>query len=323
MSAQREVDHPIIAASPAMRHAVAIARRFAPTELPILLMGPTGSGKELFARQIHQWSEVRGELVDVNAGALPRDMVESLLFGHRRGAFTGAATETEGLIVAAREGTLFLDELASLPAEGQAKLLRALECGEVRRLGDTVTRQVRCRFVAAVPEDIEGRVDRGEFRLDLYQRLAGVVIRLPPLTERSEDIAPLGRAFARAQGRGLSVCAEGVLKRYAWPGNVRELKIAVQRARFLADAPSISGEVMREAIALGRAGVGWEGVDEVEQQGALALVEACRAHDWHVGRAARALGVGQATLYRRLREAGVDLQSRRRTNDLGAAMRQA
>lgn len=309
---------PIIGVSDAIRRAVGLASRFAATDLPILLVGPTGSGKELFARQIHVWSGGPGEFVDVNAGALPRDMVESLLFGHRRGAFTGATSETRGLIPAAKDGTLFLDELASLPHDGQAKLLRAIESGEVRRLGDTVSLKVRCRFVAAVQEDIDGRVRRGEFRLDLYQRLAGVVIRLPALAERREDLLPLARSFAAGLGCALLPEAEAVLKKYAWPGNVRELKIAMQRARFLADSTPIDGGVMREAIELGRAGgAPWAVVGGGEEE-AQALVEVCREHGWHVGRTARALGVGHATLYRKLRRAGVDISMWREPGALAA-----
>jgi DNA-binding NtrC family response regulator len=301
------VDCPIIAVSPEIRRAIGLALRFAPTDLPILLVGPTGSGKEMFARYIHEWSGRRGALVDVNAGALPREMVESLLFGHQRGAFTGAHADTPGLIAAADGGTLFLDELASLPLEGQAKLLRALESGEIRPLGATRNRPLCCRFVAAVQDDIDRRVRDGEFRLDLYQRLTGLVIRLPALIERTEDILPLARGFARGTGRRLSTGAEGVLLEYPWPGNVRELKAAILRAGFLApDGDEVGAPTMRDAIALGAP----VEPPKVSTRGSSWSVEAlttlCAANDWDIGRAARITGIGRATLYRRLRSAGID-----------------
>jgi DNA-binding NtrC family response regulator len=298
-------DCPIVAVSASMRRAVGLALRFAPTELPILLVGPTGSGKELFARQIHIWSRRAGPLVDINAGALPREMVESLLFGHRRGAFTGAVQSTEGLVTAAGQGTLFLDELASLPAEGQAKLLRVLECGQVRPLGETLNRPVRCRFVAAVQDDLDAKIASGAFRPDLYQRLAGVVIRIPALAERPEDVVPLARRFAFEQGKVLTVEAEVALLAQRWPGNVRELRSAIVRATLLGEGGSILETELREAIALSgpaiarlpRAVAGPPGID---------LVAHCRAHEWEIESAAAALGVSRATLYRRLRESGID-----------------
>jgi DNA-binding NtrC family response regulator len=298
-------DCPIVAVSAAMRRAVGLALRFAPTELPVLLVGPTGSGKELFARQIHTWSRRGGPLVDVNAGALPREMVESLLFGHRRGAFTGAVQSTEGLVTAAGQGTLFLDELGAFPAEGQAKLLRVLECGEVRPLGETQNRPVRCRFIAAVQDDLESKIASGAFRADLYQRLAGVVIRIPALAERPEDIVPLARRFAFEQGKVLSVEAEVALVAQRWTGNVRELRSAVIRATMLGEGGSVLESELREAIALcapvaprlPRGLAGPPGVD---------LVAHCRAHGWDIESAAEAVGVSRATLYRRLRESGID-----------------
>lgn len=300
-------DCPIIGVSPALRRAIGLALRFAPTEVPILLVGPTGSGKEMFARHLHGWSGRRGELVDVNAGALPREMMESLLFGHQRGAFTGAHIDTPGLIAAAEEGTLFLDELGSLPMEGQAKLLRALESGEYRPLGATRNRPLRCRFVAAVQDDIDRRVREGSFRLDLYQRLTGLVIRLPALAERTEDILPLARGFAAGAGRGLSGGAEAVLAEYVWPGNVRELKAAIIRATFLAtEGDEVTAAIMREAIALGAPVVSRHVAVRAPSWSVEGLTTLCAANDWDIERAARITGIGRATLYRRLRSAGID-----------------
>lgn len=298
-------DCPIVAASAAMKRAVGLALKFAPTGLPILLVGPTGTGKELFARQIHRWSRRPEPFVDVNAGALPREMIESLLFGHRRGAFTGAVEAAEGLILAAGAGTLFLDELTSLPLEGQAKLLRVLENGEVRRLGESVNRPAHCRFVAAVQEDLDGKIGRGEFRADLYQRLAGVVIRLPPLVDRREDIVPLARAFVREADAELLPEGEAALAEYPWPGNARELRAAIHRAVHLVEGRMVTPGAVREAIEL----CAPRRMSLSPREGAPvtdALIEACGAHAWDVGQAAAALGIGRTTLYRKLREAGID-----------------
>lgn len=294
---------PIIGISPAIQRAIALARRFAPTGTPILLVGPTGCGKELFARQIHLWSGRPGAFIDVNAAALPREMIESLLFGHRRGAFTGATEAADGLMAAAGGGTLFLDELASLPPEGQAKLLRAVENGEVRRLGDVTNRAVECRFLGAVQDDLEERITRGSFRADLFHRLAGAVIRLPALAERREDIGLLARHFAAGCGAVLPAASEGELLQHDWPGNVRELRSAVIRARHLEDQEVISPQAIRDALALtstlgGRLGLGAAAIADP-------LIELCRRHAWDIGRAAADAGVSRATLYRRLRAQGI------------------
>lgn len=192
---------PIVGVSAAIQKAVALVEHFAPTGFAILIVGATGTGKELLARHIHHRSRRRGELVDVNCGALPREMAESLLFGHRRGAFTGAVESTVGHVERADGGTLFLDEVLHLPPEGQVKLLRVLETGDVQRLGEGRKRNVDLRIVAAAQDDTTERLGLGVFRRDLYQRLAGVVIHLPPLAERPEDIVPLAAHFAARRSR--------------------------------------------------------------------------------------------------------------------------
>lgn len=184
---------PLIGRSPAITAVRDRISRVARSNLPVLLIGPTGAGKEVVARHLHAMSNRRGRLVDVNCGALPRDMIESLLFGHRRGAFTGALETTVGYIARADGGTLFLDELASLPHEGQAKLLRVLETREVLPLGSGMAQRVDFRVVAAVQADIYTRVDSGQFRDDLFHRVAGLTLHLPGLGARPEDIEPTTR----------------------------------------------------------------------------------------------------------------------------------
>ena len=302
-------DSPIIGRSPAIRRAAALAEKFAPTEVSILLVGATGTGKELFAECIHEWSGRRGALVDINCGALPQEMVESLLFGHRRGAFTGAVDGVEGLIAAADGGTLFLDELSSLPVEAQVKLLRVLENGEVRRVGDTDKRRIRFRVVAAVQDDFDTRVRRGDFRLDLYQRVAGVVLRLPPLVERREDLWDLVEHFAGKRGIVLAPEVRGVVERYPWPTNVRELRAAVERAGFLTDGGHIDAPTMLEAIELGAPPGNQKGgarrpPDASEEPRQLEAL--LRRHHGDVRAAAAEVGVSRSTLYQRLRVGGVE-----------------
>src|SRR3989442_1251533 len=215
----------IVGVSPAIRRGLVVAERYARTRLPILLVGATGTGKELFAKHIHVLSGRPGQLVDVNCCALPRDMVESLLFGHRRGAFTGAVESTVGYVERSDGGTLFLDELQSLAFEAQGKLLRVLESGEVGRLGAGTTQRVDLRLVGAVQDDINDAVEGGRFRRDLFQRAAGVVIELAPLAARPEDVVPLAEHFAGLQGRRLEPGVEHRLLNYSWPRNGRERQL--------------------------------------------------------------------------------------------------
>ncbi len=207
--------------------------------LPVLILGESGTGKEVLARAIHRWSRLRGDLVAIHCGAIPRDLLESELFGYARGAFTGAAGEKPGLIEAADGGTLFLDEIGEMGTEAQMKMLRVLEGGEVRRLGELRPRRTALRLVAATHRDLEAEVDRGSFRLDLFHRIRGVVVRVRPLRERRGDIPLLAVKFLAASVcAGLRFAPEGLasLVAHGWPGNVRELRTVVQRAAHLTRA---------------------------------------------------------------------------------------
>lgn len=306
-------DTVIIGASLEIRRAIAIARRFATSHLPILLMGETGTGKELFAQEIHRWSGRSGPLVDVNCGALPRDLVEGELFGARKGAFTGAFVDRSGLIAQAHGGTLFLDELSCLPLEGQIKLLRALETREVRRLGDTAKRAIDFRLVGAVQDGLEHAVREGRFRLDLFQRLAGVVIELPALAARVEDIVLLAAHFAALKSRQLCPGVNRVLLEHHWPGNVRELRMVIERAIVL-DEPgdlTVTAQAVAQAIDLG------SDCREPKSTRRVMLVQTQSERDALLAAAARVgsdrhklaseLGVSMATLYRRLSRLGISL----------------
>jgi len=295
----------IVGVSPAIRRAVALAERYARTRLPVLVVGATGTGKELLAQHIHERSGRSGPLVDVNCCALPRDMVESLLFGHRRGAFTGAVDSSIGHLERSDRGTLFLDEVTSLAVEAQGKLLRTLETGEVQPLGASAKRRLDLRVVAAAQDDIGRAVTTVRFRRDLFQRLAGVVIELPPLAARLEDVLPLARHFAALQGRRLEAGVERVLLNYAWPGNVRELRLTIERAVQLADNGTLPASALAESIGLG----GTAPPEAAETSGErAALARLCESHEWHGGEIARALGISRTTLHRRLRELGLSLR---------------
>jgi two-component system response regulator PilR (NtrC family) len=220
--------------------------------LPVLIGGESGTGKEVIARAIHQWSGLDGEFVAIHCGAIPRELLESELFGHTRGAFTGAAGEKPGLVEVADGGTLFLDEIGEMGTEAQMKLLRVLESGEVRRVGDTRVRKVQVRIVAATHRDLPSLVAEREFRLDLYHRIRGLETRLSPLRDRRGDVVPLALHLLRPlRGRAalrLSDAAVGRLFAYDWPGNVRELKAVLLRAAYLSLA---LGSSVIEADILG------------------------------------------------------------------------
>lgn len=305
----------IVGESAAIRNAVAMAERYAPTRMPVLIIGATGTGKELFAQYIHAQSARQGELIDVNCGALPREMIESLMFGHRRGSFTGAATDTSGLVVDSDRGTLFLDELHCLATEAQVKLLRVLETGEVRRLGDRLKRRVDLRVVAAVQEDVEARLDEGELRHDLYHRIAGVVIRLPSLHERAEDIPLLAARFAADQGQVLEPGSTQLLTNYPWPGNVRELRLAIERAGHLVANGTLPPSAIAEAIdqVSRHAAPERAVVERLPQEQSIArerMLATCIECDWNYQRIATTLKMGKSSVYRRLTRLGISLRDR-------------
>ncbi|MBX3234035.1 MAG: sigma 54-dependent Fis family transcriptional regulator [Labilithrix sp.] len=240
----------LVGASPPMLRLFEIVERVAASDIDTLVLGESGTGKELVATEIIQRSaRADGPLVVVDCGAISPSLVESELFGHVRGAFTGADREREGAFEAADGGTLFLDEIGELPLELQPKLLRALENREVRRVGQNRGKRVDVRVIAATNRDLEPEVNRGRFREDLYYRLAKLTVRIPPLRERLDDVPLLARAFLQALGRPRAIddAVLADLARHDWPGNVRELRNHVERSLVLSDAslPHRSGTVRR------------------------------------------------------------------------------
>jgi transcriptional regulator with PAS, ATPase and Fis domain len=309
----------LIGRSVAMDRIFRLIENLEHSEATVLLTGESGTGKELLARAIHGRSPRRsGPFVAVNCGALPGELLESELFGHVRGAFTGAVKERAGRFEVAAGGTLFLDEVGDLPLPLQVKLLRVLQERSFERLGESQPRRADARIVAATNVDLHRAVPEGRFREDLYYRLRVVPIEIPPLRERREDIEPLAtyllaRVAAR-QGRALRLSPDALraLLRYPWPGNAREMENALEYAVAVCkgqtvlpeDLPSElqGGPAAGEAAFASRrraAGVASTGL------GADRLRQALEAHRWRRSEAARALGISRATLWRRMREAGL------------------
>ena len=251
----------LIVEGPAMKEVLRVVQKVAPTNTTVLIEGESGTGKEVVARALHELSpRAERAFVAVNCGAIPEQLIESELFGHAKGAFTDARTARRGLFEEAEGGTLLLDEIGELPLAVQPALLRVLQEGEVRRVGDARSARVDVRVLAATNKDLAQLVAAGRFREDLYYRLNVVQLRLPPLRERTEEIAALATRFIDQQAaragvpaRPLSPRAMDLLMRYRWPGNVRELENALERALVLSDDESIEAESLPEAVRAGAA----------------------------------------------------------------------
>ena len=329
----------IVGTSPPMRRIFRLVSKVARTDSTVLLIGESGTGKELIARSLHlQSRRASGPFIPVNVGALPETLVESELFGYARGAFTGAAADRPGLIEAADGGTLFLDEIGDMPLSSQVKLLRTLESNEVRRLGETTTRLVDVRVIAATHRDLQRMAAEGRFREDLYYRLNVVQIDLPALRERREDIGLLASYFldriAQREGRNLrfSPAAAALLEHYDYPGNVRELENAIEHAFAVAEGDTVMPDDLPAAIraprllprtpqdgdsgsprtpatepvaapaaGAGAARDGWS-LAEVEKEHIQRVLE---RHRGNTTVAARQLGISRTTLWRKLRQYGI------------------
>lgn len=245
----------IIASSTGMRDAISLAERVAPHPTTVLITGDSGTGKELIARLIHDASGRPGSFVPVNCGAIPENLLESELFGHVKGSFTGATGDRIGLFEEANRGTLFLDEIGELPPQLQVKLLRALQEGEIRRVGESRSRKVDVRTLAATARDLEAETQSGDFRTDLYYRLNVLRVHLPPLRHRTDDIPILARHFLTTYSERLGVsvtafepAAMKMLQAYAWPGNVRELQNVVERVVVLSNGDKITDSELPASI---------------------------------------------------------------------------
>jgi DNA-binding NtrC family response regulator len=303
----------VVAESPRSRELLALVRRVAPSRSTVLIQGESGTGKELVARLLHYWSERVGRaFVAVNLKAFAEGVLESELFGHEKGAFTGAVSARAGCFERADGGTLFLDEIGEIPPDFQAKLLRVLQEGEVLRVGGVRACPVDVRVVAATNRVLRDEIAAGRFREDLYFRLNVIPIQLLPLRARREDVVPLARHFlahhAAEAGRRLAFTAdaEEVLAAHAWPGNVRELENAVERAVVLARGEAITPEdLLLEAgtdLPAARDGTLQDALDGAAAARIRGALEAARGNR---AEAARALGIDRTTLYRMMRRLGL------------------
>ncbi len=310
----QKVERPVVAESVGMRAVLDLADRVAPTEAVVLVTGESGVGKELVARRIHGRSgRAAGPFVAVNCAAIPRDLLESELFGHKKGSFTGASGAREGRFRKARGGTLFLDEVGEIPAEVQVKLLRVLQERVVDVVGSDEPVPVDCRIVAATNQDLEAMVEQGTFREDLFYRLNVIRIVVPPLRERIEDIAPLATAFLEEFGAGRSLHVPETLlhtlRQRRWRGNVRELRNTCERLAILAPA----GAVREEDLPPERpwqGTTGWvskipDGVGLFDLEREVIVHTLQRLHG-NVSAAARALRVPRHILAYRIEKHGID-----------------
>jgi len=309
----------LVVESAGMRQALELVARVAEHNTTVLITGESGTGKEVVARAIHRASPRAGNaFVGINCAAIPEALLESELFGHVRGAFTGASADKTGLFEAASGGTILLDEIGELPLGLQAKLLRVLQESEIRRVGDQKTRRVDARVLAATARDLEAEVRAGRFREDLFYRIHVVAITLPPLREREADIAPLARHFAarlaQRLGRPLSFSADALvwLEQQPWPGNVRELENAIERAAVLNEKAVLEPQDFQMVPPLRNAerGSGGEEGDgtlksvvEIAERDAIAA--ALKATDGNRRAAAERLGVSLRTLFYKIERYGI------------------
>jgi formate hydrogenlyase transcriptional activator len=305
----------IIGQSSALRRVLEMVEHVAPGDSTVLLLGETGTGKELIARAIHNCSSRRDEsFVKVNCAAIPSGLLESELFGHERGAFTGAITQKVGRLELADRGSLFLDEIGDIPLELQPKLLRVLQEREFERLGSTRTKKVDVRIIAATHRDLEGMILEKQFRSDLFYRLNVVPIFLPPLRERPEDIPLLVQhfveQFARKVGKSIEMIPSGTmeaLRHHPWPGNIRELENVIERAVILSPGPvlRVSPQDLRTRVTPGQTAHHPQTLEEVERNHILKTLKETR---WTLsgpsGAAAR-LGLNRSTLYFRMKKLGI------------------
>ncbi len=289
----------VVYESRAMEAAVELACRVARADVPVLITGPNGSGKERIAAIVHANSAVRtGPFIAVNCGALPADLIEAELFGAEAGAYTGASRARVGRFESADGGTLFLDEIGNLPLSGQVKLLRVLEAGQFEPLGSSRTRSTRVRVISATNAELPQMIRQGTFREDLFYRLNTIEIPLPPLAARPADILPLAQAFL---GPDLTLGNEArdALLHHGWPGNVRELRNVVERARLLAGGGEVKAADLNLPVPKA------QGTSEEEGLNRPTIEASLRAAGGNVSRAAASLGLSRQALYRRMERLGM------------------
>jgi len=318
--------HTLVFTGETMRRVMAQIERVAASEARICIYGETGTGKELVARTLHEKSNrATGPFVTLNCAAVPSELIESELFGHEKGSFTGAAQRHTGKFEQAHRGTLFLDEIGDMPPAMQAKLLRVLEEGEVERIGADKPTTVNVRVVVATHRNLEQLVETGGFRRDLYHRVVVFPVELPPLRQRTEDLPALVDHFARqvsAQNGWKPVpfadSAIAALKQYAWPGNIRELRNVVERLLLLAGA-EVDAEAVELALPAAHANRAAAAAAGADSAGALServltferaeVLRELERHNRHITQTAKALGLERSHLYKKCQQLGIDLKN--------------
>lgn len=298
--------------SPAMKAVVRTVERIAPSDVSVLITGESGTGKEVIADLIHALSpRAKGPFIKINCAALPRELIESELFGSVKGAFTGAQADREGLFRQAEGGTLLMDELAEMPVDTQSKLLRLLQEKEYRPVGGRTSFKADCRVIAATNQQVEDAIREGKLRQDLYYRISAISIALPPLRERREDILPLANSFlkrfAAQAGRNLtgftSEAAE-LLRKYDWPGNVRQLQNQVQRAVLMTEGQSV--DLQDLSISVDQSTQEETDLTLLEGMERNAIIQLLKETGGNKLETARRLGIGRQTLYNKIRAYGID-----------------
>jgi len=322
--------HHIVWASSAMREVMAMVEQVAASETRVCVRGETGTGKELIARTLHEKSARRnGPFISLNCAAIPAELMESELFGHEKGSFTGAASRHVGKFEQAHRGTLFLDEIGDMPIAMQAKLLRVLEEGEIERVGGDRPMTLDVRVVVATHRNLEEQVKHGTFREDLYHRVYVFPIVIPPLRERHEDIPVLVEHFARQLAdqnnwKPVTFSREAIEKlvEYAWPGNVRELRNVVERALLLGKGDTVECATVERALprgdsgrpqASGVAGTSATLAQRAEDFERETLLAELKRHHHHMTNTAKALGLERSHLYKKCQQLGIDLRAIRQT----------
>ena len=314
-----EVRHQMVGESPALRHVWDAIKRASPTNATVLLLGESGAGKELVARSIHRNSlRNRERFVQVNCAAIPEELIESELFGHEKGSFTGATEKQIGKFEQADRGTIFLDEVGDMSPKTQAKVLRVLQEGEVERLGSARTIKVDVRVIAATNKDLEAEIEKGTFREDLYFRLSVIPIRVPPLRDRREDVPALVRHFADLFSRDnnrrpqrFTPAALEYLQRARWKGNVRELKNTVERLIIMTPGEVVDVDDLRDIVRIeAKASGGNDGekgtLREFKETSERAfLVGKLRENGWNISKTAEVIGTPRSNLYKKLEQYGI------------------
>jgi len=310
--------HEILGTSEPVRKLKEQIRLAAPTNGWVLITGENGTGKELVARQIHLQSRRADKpFVEVNCAAIPEELIESELFGHEKGAFTGAIAQKRGKFELAHEGTIFLDEIADMSLKTQAKILRILQEHKFERVGGTETIEVDVRVIAATNKSLEKEIAAGRFREDLYYRLAVIPFHVAPLRERREDIPVLARAFVQefcaesgVRPKEITARALALLQAYSWPGNVRELRNLIERLVLMTPAPRIAAEDLPDALRATTPREGTAGSLDEARRGFERdyLVSKLREHAWNISRTAEAIGIARESLSRKIRSFKIEMQ---------------